>query len=202
MSNRLLLYVVSALLVGLALFTVAGVKVYVAWSDEPDAKATGTTTVSLEACLMARESVEVARCQEAIRRKPQQANESCLYYKGKLKWCLTAPEGEEWSIVQYPGREHRGRYYLEDHYINEIRGYLVPTSYGWRAILPDPEEWRGGRVVRTRQRDVLHVYTTGAFGKRYTARGALAVEVAAHKLTHGDCKIPWTDMPCRHGVGQ
>jgi hypothetical protein len=62
------------------------------------------------------------------------------------------------------------------------------------------EGWvRGGKVVRTGQRNVLYVYDQG---KGYTARGALAVEVAAYKLIYGDCKMPWTDTPCRNGVGQ
>jgi hypothetical protein len=57
----------------------------------------------------------------------------------------------------------------------------------------------GGKVVRTGQRNVLYVYDEG---KGYTARGALAVEVATYKLIYGDCKAPWTDTPCRNGVGQ
>lgn len=155
-----------------------------------------------------------ARCQEAVRRKPQAANESCLYRHGKIRWCLTIPEGEEWYIVQYEGREHRGRYYLENHK-NEVQGYLRPTSYGWRAMVsvcglegPNNCGWaRGGKVVRTGQRNVLYVYDRG---KGYAARGARrastpderAVEVAAYKLIYGDCTEPWTDKPCRNGVGQ
>jgi hypothetical protein len=30
----------------------------------------------------------------------------------------------------------------------------------------------------------------------------LAVEVAAYKLIYGDCAEPWTDKPCRNGLGQ
>jgi hypothetical protein len=107
-----------------------------------------------------------ARCQEAARRVPQRAGESCLYRHGKIRWCLVIPEGEEWYIVQYEGREHRGRYYLENHK-NEVQGYLRPTSYGWRAMVgvcglegPHNCGWaRGGKVVRTGQRNVLRVYS-------------------------------------------
>ena len=101
--------------------------------------------------------------------------------------------------MQYEGRKHRGRYYLENHR-NEVQGYLRPTSYGWRAMVNTYEGWaRGGKVVRTGQRNVLYVYYEG---KGYTARGAHAIEVAAYKLIYGDCKEPWTDTPCRNGVGQ
>jgi hypothetical protein len=245
MRRALQLYAVSALLVGLTLLIVAGVKVYVTWIDGPEAKATSTPALSPDpeddpTCSMAREGVEVpctpenlawaakeqekieeqepetckARCQEAVRRKPQAANESCLYRHGKIRWCLTVPEGEEWYISQYEGREHRGRYYLHNHK-DEVQGYLRPTSYGWRAMVsvcglegPNNCGWaRGGKVVRTGQRNVLYVYDQG---KGYTARGARrastpderAVEVAAYKLIYGDCKEPWSDTPCRNGVGQ
>jgi hypothetical protein len=220
MRRALRLYVVLALLVALALFAATGVKVYATWSDEPEAKATSTTTVSPEPttpeeacsnpetywtplCQGDEEQYEeqtcLARCQRAATRKPQQKDESCLYRHGRIKWCLTIPEGEEWWIGQYDGREHRGRYYLENHK-GEVQGYLRPTSYGWRAMGNTYEGWaRGGRVVRTGQRNVLYVYEGG---KGYTARGALAVEVAAYKLIYGDCKEPWTDTPCRNGVGQ
>jgi hypothetical protein len=224
MRRALQLYVASALLVGLALFIATGVTVYATWSDEPEAKATSTTTVSPEEdCSMWREGAEVpctpenlewarkeqekieepetckARCQVAVRRKPQQAHESCLYRHGTIRWCLTAPEGEEWYIVQYAEPEHRGRYFLENHK-NEVQGYLRPTSYGWRAMVNTYEGWaRGGKVVRTGQRNVLYVYSEG---KGFTARGVLAVEVAAYKLIYGDCAEPWTDKPCRNGVGQ
>lgn len=231
MRRALRLYAASAVLVGLALFIAAGAKVYVAWSDEPEVKAAGTTTVRPEDdCSMWREGAEVpctpenlewarkeqekieepeickARCQEAARRKPQQAHESCLYRHGRIRWCLTTPAGEEWYISQYPEPEHRGRYFLHNHK-DEVQGYLRPTSYGWRAMVsvcglegPDNCGWaRGGRVVRTGQRNVLYVYSEG---KGFTARGAVAVEVAAYKLIYGDCKEPWTNTPCRNGVGQ
>jgi hypothetical protein len=167
-----------------------------------------------------------ARCQEAARRKPQAANESCLYRHGKIRWCLTAPRGEEWYIDQWEGREHRGRYYLHNHQ-EEVQGYLRPTGYGWRAMNYDcwhtnkqrtvfRDEWtpglndvycgwsRGGKVVRTGQRNVLYVYDQG---KGYAARGAHAVAVAAYKLIYGDCDYVWTEeplteKPCRNGVGQ
>jgi hypothetical protein len=196
MRRALQLYVASALLVGLALFIVSGVKVYVTWSNEPEAKATGTTTVNPEpttpeeACSnpetywtplcqgdddQYEQETCKARCQEAARRKPQQANESCLYRHGRIKWCLVAPEGEEWHISQipYPGlpassrRKHVGRYYVQNHQ-EEIDGYLRPTSYGWRAMVgvcpagSQPCGWaRGGRVVRTGRRNVLYVYSGG-----------------------------------------
>jgi hypothetical protein len=140
-----------------------------------------------------------ARCQEAARRKPQRSNESCLYRHGKIRWCLTAPRGEEWYIDQRDVRVHRGHYFLHNHQ-EEIQGYLRPTAYGWRAMFLTSKGWvRGGKVVRTGQRNVLDVYSEG---KGFTARGALAVEVAAYKLIYGDCTMPWTDEPCRNGVGQ
>jgi hypothetical protein len=210
----------SVLLAGLALFIAGGVKVYVTSSGEPEAKAAGTTTVSPEpttpeeACSnpetywtplcqgddeQYEEETCKARCQRAARRKPQQARESCLYRHGRIRWCLTAPEGEEWYIDQWEGREHVGRYYLHNHK-DEVQGYLRPASYGWRAMVGSYEGWaRGGKVVRTGQRNVLVVFSEG---KGFTARGALAVEVAAYKLIYGDCTEPWTDKPCRNGVGQ
>ena len=135
------------------------------------------------------------------------ATESCLWYRGRKRWCLNGWGGEEWSIYQYEGREHRGRYYLHNHK-DEVLGYLRPTSYGWRAMVsvcglagPHNCGWaRGGRVVRTGRRNVLHVYSggnpRGAQGcvftrcdgvpRREVARGPAAIAVAAYKLVKGD----------------
>jgi hypothetical protein len=274
------LYVASALVVGLAVFAAAGVKVYLDRSDGPDAKASGAletwdeycsssrgmntpTCVEPTICSMMRwpegstwrEGVEVpctpeneewarneqgrqteqaeeilpcrARCQEAARRVPQRTNESCLYRHGRIRWCLTVPEGEEWYIVQYAGREHRGRYFLENHK-NEVQGYLRPTSYGYRAMVgvcgldgPNNCGWaRGGKVVRTGQRNALRVYSNtsdreDADGSIHeykastieVARGPNAIEVAAFRLIYGDCRYAWTEepltwKPCRNGAGQ
>lgn len=132
------------------------------------------------------------------------ATKSCLWYRGKRRWCLPGWEGEEWSIWQYEGREHRGRYYVENHR-NEVLGYLRPTSYGWRAMVsvcglagPHNCGWaRGGKVVRV-SRNVLYVYSNGkprgAQGniydyrgpRREVARGPDAIAVAAYKLVIGD----------------
>jgi hypothetical protein len=120
--------------------------------------------------------------------------------------------------VQYEGREHRGRYYLENHK-NEVQGYLRPTSYGWRAMLAYEGWARGGKVVRV-SRNMLRVYSVtqdridadGSVSeykgrKVETARGAHAVEVAAFRLIYGDCRYAWTEepltwKPCRNGQGQ
>jgi hypothetical protein len=230
--RALQLYVASALVVGLALFVATGVKVYADWGDEPKAMTTGPPPVSQEEETPEEEwgwEDEVDPVTAAVRRqrgqapeppppepnppKPtvQEGHESCLWYRGRIKWCLTVPWGEEWYITPKPKR----RYVLQDLTHGEIVGYLRATSYGWLAINkvcfkgPRPCAWaRGGRVVlASGNARVLRIYS---FKGRFlgVARGPHAIGVAAFKLVKGDCTIfddsqpvaVWE--PCRRGVGQ
>jgi hypothetical protein len=250
--KALRVYIALALLVALALFIATGVKVYADWSDEPKAKATRTTPISQGVegadpnCSILREGVKVpctpenlewSRIQEEKEPPPpppppepnppkptvQEGHESCLWYQGRIRWCLIEPIGEEWYIESKSG----GRYYLHT-VADDLTGYLRPTSYGWRAMTikcfkgPRPCAWvRGGWVVRVSQ-NVLRVHSVtqdrmdadGTFseykGRRVeTARGPHAIAVALYRLAYGDCRYVWDDWaeplvwkPCRRGVGQ
>jgi hypothetical protein len=254
MRRALWIYVASALLVALALFIATGVKVYADWSDEPKAMTTGTPPVSQGVegadpnCSILREGVKVpctpenlewSRIQEEKEPPPpppppepnppkptvQEGHESCLWYRGKIRWCLIEPTGEEWYIESKPG----GRYVFSDLTHGEALGYLRPTSYGWRAMNikcfkgPRPCAWaRGGWVVRV-SRNVLRVHSVtqeridadGSSFSEYkgrkveTARGPHAIAVALYRLAYGDCRYvrdSWEEplrwKPCRRGVGQ
>jgi hypothetical protein len=218
------LYVVSAFLVGLAVFAVTGAKVYAAWGDEPEANAARTTPTTPEEACANPETYWTPLCQgsenppepppppEPNPPKPtvQEGHESCLWYRGRIKWCLIEPGGEEWYFTPKPKR----RYVLSDLTHDEALGYLRATSYGWRAMNkvcfkgPQPCAWaRDGRVVLlSKDARVLHVYS-GKGLKLGTARGPHAIAVAAHKLIYGDCRYVWTEepltwKPCRRGLGQ
>jgi hypothetical protein len=122
----------------------------------------------------------------------QASNESCFWARGKIKWCLDGWEGDEWSIWEYEGRAHVGRYYVHNHK-DEVLGYLRPSGRPrrWRAMVSvcfadaRPCGWaRGGKVVRA-SRNAYHIYKKGR--RVGTARGPAAIAVAAYKLVIGDC---------------
>jgi hypothetical protein len=143
---------------------------------------------------------------------------SCLWYRGKIRWCLSGWDDpdDEWYISQYPEPEHRGRYYFQDHR-DRVLGYLRPTSYGYRAMVsvcpkgPQPCGWaRGGRTVRTGRRNEFYVYSRGnargvqgcvftrcdGLPRREVARGTHAIAIALYKFVLGDCQEAWTQKPC------
>jgi hypothetical protein len=143
---------------------------------------------------------------------------SCLWYRGKIRWCLSGWDDpdDEWYISQYPEPEHRGRYYFQDHR-DRVLGYLRPTSYGYRAMVsvcpkgPQPCGWaRGGRIVRTGRRNEFYVYSRGnargvqgcvftrcdGLPRREVARGTHAIAIALYKFVLGDCQEAWTQKPC------
>jgi hypothetical protein len=103
--RALQLYVASALLVGLALLTATGVKVYANWSDEPDAKAAGTNRHSISPQQYGRVHVGMPRwVVRGLLGEPVTdvfpADDPCIYYAEQYRVARTEDRyGEPGDIV-------------------------------------------------------------------------------------------------------
>jgi hypothetical protein len=82
---------------------------------------------------------------------------SCLWFKGKRKWCLAPWKDGFCEVETYFGEDERNRLTVYNQK-EEILGYLRPNGPStWRAMVLTWKGWsRSGRVVRASRR-VLHL---------------------------------------------
>jgi hypothetical protein len=114
------------------------------------------------------------------------SDKSCLWYKGKRKWCLVDGWSTDERYIEVLSTRQGVRVYVWNQK-EETLGYLRATGPGrWRAMWNTfGDGWvRGGRAVRV-TRNTYHVFEAGR--RRGIARGPAAIAVAALKLLSGDC---------------
>jgi hypothetical protein len=115
---------------------------------------------------------------------------SCLWFKGKRKWCLAPWRDGYCEEETYFGRDLRNRLIVYNQK-EEILGYLRPNGPGtWRAmILYGGIGWaRDGRVARA-SRGRYFIFSGGR--RRGIARGPRALEVAAYRLIYREDCSGW-----------
>jgi hypothetical protein len=110
---------------------------------------------------------------------------SCLWFKGKRKWCLAPWKDGFCEVETYFGEDERNRLTVYNQK-EEILGYLRPNGPStWRAMVLTWKGWsRSGRVVRASPGEYFIFWRNR---RRGIARGSRALEVAAYWHVYGDC---------------
>jgi hypothetical protein len=151
------------------------------------------TKVALLACLICASSLGIAeRSTSAVAKSSADSTSelSCLWFKGKRKWCLAPWKDGYCEVETYFGEDERNRLIVYNQK-EEILGYLRPNGPGtWRAmILYGGIGWaRDGRVARA-SRGRYFIFSGGR--RRGIARGPRALEVAAYRLIYREDCSGW-----------
>lgn len=151
------------------------------------------TKIALLACLICTSAFGTADGSTSVLAKSSAGSSSelsCLWFKGKRKWCLAPWKDGICEVETYFGEDERNRLLVYNQK-EEILGYLRPNGPGtWRAMVLTWRGWaRDGRVVRA-SGGRYFVFSGGR--RRGIARGRRALEVAAYRLIYGE--------DCRHRV--